>query len=412
MTHLDADGAVLAVGLAVARADNAGAADAAATALVDELKIVRAVIWQTDYVMKSLHPVGGAASRTERQGVKIAGSLPGDVFRTQQAGSVKAGRYESLILPLSSRGHRIGVVQLTCRHGHAETIRSLAERCVELLAPLLWEVSRGNDVMERRRRTGRLSLPAEMQWQLLQARGLHVKDRFSVYAQLEPADLVSSDLFDWSYDGQKITVTLLDAAGEGVLAAQTSELALTALRNARRASLSLMDGIALTDQTLWDESRGRAEVAATVLEHDLRSGETVVVRAGTPAPIICRPTLDIADVRTDPPLGVADGTAFQPQYLKTRPGDLLLLMTDGVLGALNPQGEQFGLTGLTEVLEKKPSDMEIPRAIVHSVRAHVGTMLPDDATCIALRLAPLRPSIEGQPTTDTKIERLNHPSLR
>ena len=268
----------------------------------------------------------------------------------------------------------------------ADGVRGRRRRRVELLAPLLWEAGRGEDVTEQRRRSTRLSLPAEMQWQLLQARGLLVPDRFAVYTQLEPAELVSSDLFDWSYDGQKITITLMDAAGEGVTAAQNSELALTALRNARRASLSLLEAVSLADQALWDQFRGSGEVAATVLEHDLHTATTTIVSAGTPPPLIWRNGVQPANIFADPPLGVADQTPYRRQHLKLHPGDLLLLLTDGVLHAQNSAGEAFGVQGLTQLLRNEVPDMEIPRQVVHRVRDHVGALLPDDATCVALRL--------------------------
>lgn len=387
MRQADDDRAVAAVAAAVVHADAYRAADAAAAALVDALGVRWAVIYQTDYVMRQLHPIGGTPVRTDHRSVNIDSSAAGQVFRSQQPTTTTAtADQEVLTLPLTSRGHRIGVVQLGCRSGEASVVRGRAVGCVELLAPLLWEATRGDDVMERRRRATRLSLPAEMQWQLLQGRGLEAPDEFSVYAQLEPAELVSSDLFDWSYDGRKITVMLLDALGEGITAAQNSELALTALRNARRASLPAVEAVSLADQALWDQFRGGAEVAAMVIEHDLHTGTTTIINAGAPPPLIWRDHIQPVHVLSDAPLGVADQTPYRSQTIDFRPGDLMMLVTDGVLGAQNAAGEAFGVQGLIRELESGVPDMEIPRQIVHRVRDHVDTLLPDDATCIALRL--------------------------
>lgn len=386
MRQADDDRAVAAVAAAVVHAVAHRAADAAAAALVEVLGVTWVVIYHTDYVMRQLHPVGGEPVTTERRSLDVDSSAAGAVFRSQQPTTTATGDHEVLTLPLTSRGHRIGVVQFGCRPGSASVVRGRAVTCLELLAPLHWEATRGDDVMEQRRRATRLSLPAEMQWQLLQARGLVVRDEFSIYAQLEPAELVSSDLFDWSYDGRKVTVILLDALGDGVTAAQSSELALTALRNARRASLPVVEVVSLADQALWDQFRGGAEVAATVIQHDLHAGTTTIIMAGTPPPLIWRDQLQPVQLLVDPPLGVADQTPYRSQSIDLRPGDLMLLVTDGVLGAQNAVGEPFGLQRLTRVLKSEVPDMEIPRQIVHRVRDHVDTMLPDDATCIALRL--------------------------
>lgn len=381
------DRAVAAVAAAVARAAPFHAGDVAASALADALALSWAGIWQTDYVMRRLHPIGGMPFRDAHHSRDIDTTPMGQVFSTQQASVTATADIEVLTVPLTSRGHRIGVLELGLRGRWTDSLRARAAACAEVLAPLLWEAGRGEDETERRRRSTRLSLPAEMQWQLLQARGLQVPDRFSVYAQLEPAELVSSDLFDWSYDGQKITITLLDAAGDGVPAAQNSELALVALRNARRASLSLLEVVSLTDQALWDQFRGGGEVAATVLEHDLHTGTTTIISAGTPPPLIWRRDgIQLTSIVADAPLGVADQTPYRLQHLPLHPGDLILLLTDGALHAQNVAGERFGIDGLTQVLQQNPPDMEIPRQVVRRVREHVGALVPDDATCVALRL--------------------------
>lgn len=386
MTQADDDRAVAAVARAVVHADAYRAADAAAAALVDALGVSWTVIYQTDYVMRQLHPIGGNPVRTDRASFDVDSSTAGQVFRSQQPTTTATEDHELLTLPLTSRGHRIGVVQFGCQAGSESVVSRRAAACVELLAPLLWEATRGDDLMERRRRATRLSLPAEMQWQLLQARGLLVRDKFSIYAQLEPAELISSDLFDWSYDGRKFTVILLDALGDGITAAQNSELALTALRNARRASLPLVEAVSLADQALWDQFRGGAEVAATVMEHDLHTGTTTIINAGMPPPILWRERMYPTDVLSDAPLGVADQTPYRAQSMQLRPGDLMLLVTDGVLRAPNAAGAAFGVQGLIAALRSDVPDMEIPRQVVHLVREHVDALLPDDATCIALRL--------------------------
>jgi hypothetical protein len=389
------DAAVCAVVEAVAGAPAFRAAESASAALADALDASAVVLWQVDYVMLELHAVGRwPATRTDETGSEETAAVNdtplGAVFRTQEPVEPGAADGSVLLLPLTSRGHRIGVVEVSRSAGWPASLRRRAIRCVAMLAPLLWEAGRGDDLQERRRRSTRLSLPAEMQWQLLQTRGLVVPDRFSVFAQLEPAELVSSDLYEWSYDGRLVTVAVLDAAGEGIRAAQASELALTALRNARRAPVDLLDSISLADQALWDEFRGRAEVAALVLEHDVDAGITTVVRAGTPPPMIWRAGgLHTLTAYSDAPLGVAELSPYRGQEVEVAPGDVVLLLTDGALTARNARGTVFGTAGLISVLQNAElPDWEIPRAVVHGVREHVGSLLPDDATCVALRLIP------------------------
>ena len=163
MTDFEDDRAVAAVAAAVVRAATFEAGDVAAAALVDALGVSWAGIWQTDYVMRRLHPIGSSPIEGARRSLDIDTTAAGQVFRTQQAIVTVTGQVEVLIIPLTSRGHRVGVVQLGRRGAWTDSLQGRAVRCAELLAPLLWEAGRGEDVTEQRRRSTRLSLPAEMQ---------------------------------------------------------------------------------------------------------------------------------------------------------------------------------------------------------------------------------------------------------
>lgn len=375
-----------AVAAAVVDAPAHAAASTAAAALAAHLRANSAVVWQVDYVMRELHTVGNWPADHIGDPAAVTGSPIGDVFTHQRTTLLPAGASERLLVPLTCRGHRIGVLEMTGAPGHWPPLTDTALRCAQLLAPLLWEAGRDNDVQEQRRRSARLSLPAEMQWQLLPTRGL-TTPQFSVYAQLEPAQLITSDLYDWSYDGTHLTLAVLDATGEGIMASQASELALTALRNARRAQLDFDNCVSLADQALHDQYSGQLEVAALIVEHNTHTHTTTYIRAGTPQLLLHHHgQLTAADPPPDPPLGAAELTPYRQHHIDLPPGGLALLVTDGVLTAPNPHGEPFGITRIEQILNTPGlPDWDIPRAITHAIRQHVGQLLPDDASILTLR---------------------------
>ena len=70
-------------------------------------------------------------------------------------------------------------------------------------------------------------------------------------------------------------------------------------------------------------------------------------------------------------------------------------MTDGVLTARPPGGSAFGRTGVESLLREPDRPIwELPRAIVHRVREHAGTVLPDDASCVVLHLPDANDAVE------------------
>ena len=52
------------------------------------------------------------------------------------------------------------------------------------------------------------------------------------------------------------------------------------------------------------------------------------------------------------PLGMFRDTRYHEYYLTAKPGDTLVLYTDGVTEARSPQGEEFGRKRLAEAVRK------------------------------------------------------------
>ena len=91
----------------------------------------------------------------------------------------------------------------------------------------------------------------------------------------------------------------------------------------------------------------------------------------------------------DIPLGVDRGAQFRNQRFAVQPGDTLLLCTDGVLEALNPHGEAFGLPRLQSLLADGEEDcIALRDRLVAALHAHQGDAVGvDDQTLLVLRVA-------------------------
>ena len=86
-------------------------------------------------------------------------------------------------------------------------------------------------------------------------------------------------------------------------------------------------------------------------------------------------------------LGVLPGVRFESHTVTLQAGDTVLLYTDGVTEAQNPNGEQYGLQRLRELYrEGAPTGAEAATAgIFRAVRGFAGTAPQfDDITCLAL----------------------------
>ncbi len=136
---------------------------------------------------------------------------------------------------MTVRGERLGI--LTVRLPQPLSTPGVAldlAHAADLLGHEILVAERDTDLYQRARRTSRLTLAAEMQWQLLPARACTAAE-FAIGAQLEPAYAIHGDNFDWAADADELTVAVTNGMGEGIQASLLTNLAVNALRNARRA---------------------------------------------------------------------------------------------------------------------------------------------------------------------------------
>ncbi|MFH8293738.1 PP2C family protein-serine/threonine phosphatase [Streptomyces sp. NPDC018059] len=375
--------------MAVERALRTSAPHALLDAVQDTLTVhytARKVdLLMADYAMTILQPVN-ALPHTAAP-VPIHTSAPGRAFGAQEP-YVEAGGRGGLCtahLPVSVRGDRIGILSV-CLPADAcdpATLRELAD-VAEVLGHEIVVAERDTDLYLQARRADRLTLAAEMQWQLLPGRSCS-RPEYDIGAQLEPAYAIHGDNFDWSASADHLTLTVTNGMGEGIEAALLTNLAVNALRNARRAGLSLSDQACLADQAVYGHYQGAVHLSMLLLRFDLATGETEIIDAGSPKMWRMR------NGRAEPvaldaqlPLGMSEDTPYTTEHFQVSPGDRLLFVSDGVYDVASPTGERYSERALTRAMTNSrllpPS--QVPRAVLHELSGHRGPIAADDDALI------------------------------
>lgn len=343
--------------------------------LADAYGIAGVELYQVDYRLAALLPLAGGEALTRADG-------PAWRAFDEQAGVVDGDAH---YLPVTMRGDRLGVLRLGSVTDHSAEIAEIAS----MLAHELAAVRDSTDRYTVAARSHRLSLAAEMQWELLPGRS-RVRRAFSLAGQLEPAYAVRGDSFDWADDADRVHLTTLNGMGEGVVAAALTSLATNALRNARRAGLDLEDQAALADQAVWAYHAGTQHVAALLLRLDLASGLVTAVDAGSPRLLILRDG-EVVDQElvAQFPLGMFEGTLYHEQRFHLAPGDRLFVVSDGVLDAFSAS-TRYGDRQLTESVRATGSlaPLQAVRSLLADLRAFVGGDLVDDAVAVCLEWTP------------------------
>jgi serine phosphatase RsbU (regulator of sigma subunit) len=244
----------------------------------------------------------------------------------------------------------------------------------------------GTDRYTMAARTQRLTLAAEVQWELLPGR-CRIRPSFSLAGQLEPSYAVRGDIFDWAEREGLLSLAVLNGMGEGMTAALLTSLATYALRNARRAGLSLADQAALADQAVFAEHRGATHVSALMLELDLATGVLEVVDAGSPMLMLLRE----GEVQDPPleaqfPLGMFESTDYRSQRFELQRADRLVIVSDGVSDSVQEAGK-YGDAQLRRFVRRSSpmAPLEAVRSLLGDLRTYLGGVaLEDDAVAVVL----------------------------
>ncbi|MDL5204318.1 PP2C family protein-serine/threonine phosphatase [Streptomyces sp. ALI-76-A] len=358
--------------------------DAVRGVLIERYAADSVELFMADYSLSVLQPVSVLPHTLEP--VSVHNSPAGRAFGAQEPfledapdGSVRVH------LPVTVRGDRLGVLSVSL-HGE-ERVRDCLAELAEIAQVLGHEVivaERDTDLYLQARRKDRLTLAAEMQWQLLPGRSC-ARREYELGAQLEPAYAIFGDNFDWSATADRLTLYVSNGMGEGIEASLLTNLAINALRNARRAGIPIADQAALADQAVYAHYRGRCYLSALMFDFDLATGRAQVVDAGSPQLLRLRDgVVDRVAFEAQLPLGMFEETDYVAQDFQAEPGDRLIFVSDGVYGVASPGGEAYGDAALARAImaTRLLPAAEVPRAVLRELTGHRGRFPPDDDALI------------------------------
>jgi sigma-B regulation protein RsbU (phosphoserine phosphatase) len=222
-----------------------------------------------------------------------------------------------------------------------------------------------------------------------------------VHAFMEPAREVGGDLYDFFYAAPNLFCFLVgDVSGKGAPAAmfmaRTRSLVRMGAELLRKAGDNQMAPGLIAEavnRELYQNNDDRMFVTLFLGLLETRTGTLGYINAGHPVPHILRATGEIEHVVASPdmPLGVRSKTAYRTGTLTLQPGDGMFVATDGVIEAMNAEGNLYTIDRLDANLRSavNGSALELVRTVTDNVHAFAGSAAKsDDVTVLALRWRP------------------------
>ncbi|MEW2139618.1 PP2C family protein-serine/threonine phosphatase [Streptomyces sp. NPDC005409] len=384
------------------------ALDVVARMLKERIGAVSVSFLITDFTGGSVVRLGAAGSvetGARAQRITLRGTLYDDVIRSQRPSVQDEGpaTLVRVVAPVTNRGDAIGLLELFLpAPPDADMMREIGE-AAHVLAYIVIANRSFTDVYQWGRRTRPLSLAAEIQHRLLPASLACEAAQFAVAGALEPAEHVGGDTFDYVVDRDTVQLSVTDAMGHDVAASLLATLVVGALRRARRAGEGLGEQARQADEAMREHGRG-GFVTGQMLRISLLDGSTEFINAGHPWPLRLRDgevTQIVPEI--DPPFGVLSPRDYRVQALDLRPGDRLVMLTDGMLERNAATVDLSKLIVRTSDLHPREAARTLIGAIVDAGDGH----LEDDATVMCLDwhgIAPThRDAATGADLTDASL---------
>jgi serine phosphatase RsbU (regulator of sigma subunit) len=272
----------------------------------------------------------------------------------------------------------------------ARTFNGMAEHLQESLA----EIERRN---ERLRRA--MALARDIQIGLLPDRPPWNGDEIAVYGRSIPAYEVGGDFYSYlAMPEGRAAIAIGDISGKGVGAALLMALTSSAVESQGRQFEHPAQVLTALNNLLAPRLRANHMNAALLFVVIDPSEQTMrVANAGMISPMLVTGSgshfIEVGGF----PLGSFAGAVYQEQTIDFQPGDVLLLVSDGVVEAHDQNDQLFGFEGLDAAIAvARAGDVrDLVEVVLDRVHEHMGDREQhDDITIVAVRPS-VAPEIVG-----------------
>ena len=244
---------------------------------------------------------------------------------------------------------------------------------------------------ERDRLSSELHLAAKLQAGFLPEQ-LPSLDGWQLSASWQPAREMSGDFYDVIGDeaGAAADVVIADVADKGMSAALFMALTRSALRSSLSGGLAPARGVAAANRLLCADASDGMFVTLFLARLSDTGGEVSYVNAGHNPPLLFEVASGACSrlTRTGLLVGWDENASFEQATVTLACGDVLLLYTDGVTEALDPEGLAYGEERLEALL--RATSPAAPDEIVAALKRDLdrfcrGVPPHDDMTVVAIR---------------------------
>ncbi len=210
--------------------------------------------------------------------------------------------------------------------------------------------------------------------------------QFEFYGLSRPSSEVGGDLVDVTEIQGKWTGYIADVSGHGVSSGVLMAMFKTAMRTRLQEGDSPAQALDSVHRALFPLKPPQMFVTVAVLQGDGTNRVQFASAAHPPVLQYCRQSRSITEYPPcDAPLGLLDSQRFTESTIECSPGDVFLILTDGLSEVFDRHGKELGLDAIKSAFVKHA---ELPLSdLLAKLRAVAQTFGPqsDDQTILLAR---------------------------
>ena len=175
-----------------------------------------------------------------------------------------------------------------------------------------------------------------------------------IAGMMQPVRGVGGDYYDYiPIDDHTIQIVIADVAGKGVPAALLMSATAAAVQLEASEKRDMLEVVDRLNNGIHSVSEGNRYVTLLLADIDARSHSLRYVNCGhNPALLFQAKTHDVVPMNSSCfPVGMFDSVGCEINRADLAAGDILVLYTDGITEAENPQGEEFGMERLSALIQ-------------------------------------------------------------
>jgi len=340
---------------------------------------LRRVLRREPRVRPTTEPVAAPPERVEAPPVEIAPNDPLVAYFSGATGAVDIGALQldspaleglreagiKLVVPLVSQGELIGLLNLGPRRSEQEysaddrkLLNDLAGHAAPAVRVAQLVREQEAEVRQRERIEQELRVAQLIQQQFL-PHELPDLPGWQVGAYYGPAREVGGDFYDFiQLPDDQVGIVVGDVTDKGVPAALVMATTHSILRAEAPRLIAPSDVLTRVNELLVDEMPAHMFVTCLYAVLNPATGRLRYANAGHNVPYVSTEA-GVTELRaTGMPLGLLPGMEYEEKEATLAPGEIVLLHSDGLAEAHNPEREMFGFPRVA-ALTGEASDGEV-----------------------------------------------------